>query len=70
MPYFPTDFAAWIEIQKRWESLNLAGSDDNFKSWPSGNMTNHFLSDVCFGVLITYLIYSFISTAFLRVKGE
>ena len=90
---------------------NLAGSNDNFKSWPSGNMTiasmmfslpmltdvmkkrsgrkngiafalacvfvllygynrihmtNHFLSDVCFGTLITYLIYSLISTAFLR----
>ncbi len=90
---------------------NLAGSNDNFKSWPSGNMTiasmmfsvpmltdvmkkhsgrkhltafalacmfvliygynrihmtNHFMSDVCFGTLITYLIYSLISTAFLR----
>jgi len=29
------------------------------------HMTNHFLSDVCFGTLITYLIYSAISTAFL-----
>ena len=90
---------------------HAAGSNDNFKSWPSGNMTiasmmfslpmltdamkkrsaakngiafalacafvllygynrihmtNHFLSDVCFGTLITYLIYSLISTAFLR----
>ena len=86
-------------------------SDDNFKSWPSGNMTiasmmfslpmltdamkkrsgrknamafalacvfvliygynrihmtSHFLTDVCFGTLITYLIYALISTAFLR----
>lgn len=86
-----------------------AGSNDNFKSWPSGNMTiatmmmslplllnnlkwknkyisiiaycvglgfvilyaynrmhmgNHFLSDVCFGTLITYLIYSLIDFAF------
>ena len=95
-----------------WQMIpNLAGSNDNFKSWPSGNMTiasmmfslpmltdamkkrsaakngiafalacafvllygynrihmtNHFLSDVCFGTLITYLIYSLISTAFLR----
>ena len=33
-------------------------------------MTNHFLSDVCFGTLITYLIYVLISTAFLRTQGE
>ena len=95
-----------------WQMVpNLAGSDDNFKSWPSGNMTiatmlfslpmitdvlkrrsrrrsllaftlaclfvlaygynrihmtNHFLSDVCFGTLITYLIFAAISRAFLR----
>ncbi len=95
-----------------WQMIpNLAGGDDNFKSWPSGNMTiasmmfslpmltdvgkrrserknriafglacafvllyaynrihmtNHFLSDVCFGTLISYLIYAVISTAFLR----
>ena len=30
------------------------------------HMTNHFLSDVCFGTLITYLIYAAVSTAFLR----
>lgn len=99
------------EFRNWWQMIpNLAGSDDNFKSWPSGNMTiasmifslpmltdvcmcrserknrvafgfacafvllygynrihmtNHFLSDVCFGTLITYLIYSAISTAFL-----
>ena len=97
-----------------WEMIpNLAGSNDNFKSWPSGNMTiasmmfslpmlsdvlkkrsnvknavcfafavvfvviygynrihmtNHFLSDVCFGTLITYLIFSAVSTAFLRPR--
>ena len=93
----------------------LAGSDDNFKSWPSGNMTiasmmfslpmladvckkksmaknlvcfglacafvalygynrihmtNHFLTDVCFGTLITYIIYSVISTAFLKAAEK
>ena len=98
------------EFRNWWQMVpNLAGSDDNFKSWPSGNMTiasmmfslpmltdvmkkrsnaknliafvlacvfvlvygynrihmtNHFLSDVCFGTLITYLIYSLVSTAF------
>ena len=97
-----------------WEMIpNLAGSNDNFKSWPRGNMTiasmmfslpmlsdvlkkrsnvknavcfafavvfviiygynrihmtNHFLSDVCFGTLITYLIFSAVSTAFLRPR--
>ena len=27
-------------------------------------MTNHFLTDVCFGTLFTYLIYAVISTSF------
>ena len=94
---------------------NLAGSDDNFKSWPSGNMTiasmmfslpmladvmkkrsnsknlicfivaclyvliygynrihmtNHFLSDVCFGTLITYFIYVVVSEAFLSASEK
>ena len=95
-----------------WQMIpNLARGDDNFKSWPSGNMTiaammfalpmltnalknrsarknavafgfacfyvaiygynrihmtNHFLSDVCFGTLITYLIFSGIGVAFMR----
>ena len=89
---------------------NLAGSNDSFKSWPSGNMTiaammfslpmladvtkkrsegrnfrcflvacafvllygynrihmtNHFLTDVCFGTLITYLIHAVVSKALL-----
>ena len=98
-----SQYRAW------WQMIpNLAGNDDNFKSWPSGNMTiaammfslpmlsdvmrnrsmrrnltafaiacifvvvygynrihmtNHFLTDVCFGTLITYLIYAGISTA-------
>jgi hypothetical protein len=100
------------EFRNWWQMVpNLAGSNDNYKSWPSGNMTiasmmfplpmltdvcrnrsgkknlaafgfacafvllygynrihmtNHFLSDVCFGTLITYLIFSVISTAFLQ----
>ena len=104
------------EFRNWWQMIpNLAGSDDNSKSWPSGNMTiasmmfslpmltdvcmcrserknriafgfacalvllygynrihmtNHFLSDVCFGTLITYLIYSAISTAFLRASEQ
>lgn len=97
------------QFRNWWQMVpNLAGSDDSFKSWPSGNMTiasmmfalpmladvtkkrsagrnfrcfivacafvviygynrihmtNHFLSDVCFGTLITYLIYSVVSAA-------
>ena len=96
-----------------WQMVpNLAGSDDSFKSWPSGNMTiaammfslpmladvtkkrserrnfhcfifacvfvllygynrihmtNHFLTDVCFGTLITYLIHVVVSKALLPV---
>jgi membrane-associated phospholipid phosphatase len=94
---------------------NLAGSNDNFKSWPSGNMTiacmmfalpmitdvfkkrsekknliafiiacifvviygynrihmtSHFLTDVCFGTLITYLIFAGIGTAFMKTVEE
>ena len=98
------------QFRNWWQMIpNLAGGDDNFKSWPSGNMTiasmmfslpmiadvtrkrsdrknllcfiaacfyvliygynrihmtNHFLSDVCFGTLITYLIYAIVSEAF------
>ena len=95
-----------------WQMIpNLARGDDNFRSWPSGNMTiaammfalpmltnalknrsarknavafgfacfyvaiygynrihmtNHFLSDVCFGTLITYLIFSGIGVTFMK----
>ena len=102
------------EFRNWWQMVpNLAGSNDSFKSWPSGNMTiasmmfslpmvtdvlkrrsaqknltafgfaglyvllygynrihmtNHFLSDVCFGTLITYLLYAVISTAFLKTS--
>ena len=104
------------EFRQWWQMVpNLAGSNDNYKSWPSGNMTiasmmfslpmladvtkkrsngrtlrcffvacvfvllygynrihmtNHFLTDVCFGTIITYLIYAVISTAFLRAVRE
>ena len=104
------------EFRNWWQMIpNLAGSNDNFKSWPSGNMTiasmmfslpmladvlkkrsgtkniicfsaavifvvlygynrihmtNHFLSDVCFGTLITYLIYSIVATAFLKAAQK
>ena len=92
---------------KNWWEWNpyYAGSNDNFKSWPSGNMaiaammfsfpllmknvkktnsimlyvsfgvaaiyvvlygynrihmTNHFLSDVCFGTLFAYIVYALV----------
>ena len=99
------------EFRNWWQMIpNLAGSNDSFKSWPSGNMTiaammfslpmladvtkkrsedrnfrcfivacvfvllygynrihmtNHFLTDVCFGTLITYLIHAVVSRALL-----
>ena len=34
------------------------------------HMTNHFLTDVCFGTLITCLIYVGISAAFLRAAEK
>lgn len=100
------------EFRNWWQMVpNLAGANDSFKSWPSGNMTiasmmfslpllsdvhknrsekknivcfviascfvmiygynrihmtNHFLSDVCFGTLITYLIFLSVSAAFIK----
>ena len=103
------------QFRNWWQMVPyLAGNDDNFKSWPSGNMTiasmmfslpmladvmrkrsdrknqicfivacfyvlvygynrihmtNHYLSDVCFGTLFTYLIYSAISEAFLSATN-
>lgn len=102
------------EFRNWWQMIpNLAGSNDSFKSWPSGNMTiasmmfglpllmdvtrkrsnrknmiafgiacffvvlygynrihmtNHFLTDVCFGTLFTYLIHAAVSCVFLRGK--
>ena len=105
------------DLFRNWWEMKpyLAGSNDNFKSWPSGNMTiatmmmtlplllnnlkwkkswlpvvgycvglafvilygynrmhmgNHFLSDVSFGVLITYLIHSIIDFAFFFEKQK
>ena len=114
--YLITLDAPKSEFRNWWQMIpNLAGSDDSFKSWPSGNMTiasmmfslpmladvtkkrsdgrnlrcffvaclfvliygynrihmtNHFLSDVCFGTLITYLIYAVVSKAFLNAAEK
>ena len=100
------------EFRNWWQMIpNLAGSNDNYQSWPSGHMsivsmlfalpaltdcmknrsmrknmtafvlvclfvllcgynrihmTNHFLSDVCFGVLNTSLLTAGIVQTFLR----
>jgi len=100
------------EYREWWQMIpNLAGGNDNYKSWPSGNMsiasmmfslpmltdlfkkssqkkntaafvfaclfvalygynrihmTNHFLSDVCFGTLFCYLIFATIAYAFQK----
>lgn len=104
------EFRNWWQMKPYY-----AGSNDNFKSWPSGNMTiatmmmslplllsnlkwknkyiniisyvialmfvilygynrihmgNHFLTDVCFGTLITYLIYVFIEYSFSKIIKE
>ena len=106
LPEPAAEFRNWWQFRP-----NLAGSNDNFKSWPSLNMTiaammfslplladvtkkrskkrnigcfvfaclyvaaygynrihmtNHFLSDVCFGVLITLVIFMAVSKAFIR----
>lgn len=102
------------QFRNWWQMVPyMAEGNDNFKSWPSGNMTiaammfalpmvmdtfkagsekkniaafafacgfvilyaynrvhmtNHFLSDVSFGTLITYLIFAVVSRAFLQRK--
>ena len=104
------------EFRSWWEMIpNLAGTNDNFQSWPSGHMsivstlfalplltdcmknrsqrknlaafflacvfvlvcgynrmhmTNHFLSDVCFGTLNTTLMTAGICTAFMKALPE
>ena len=102
---------------RNWYQMipNLAGTDDNFMSWPSGHMsivstlfalpvltdcmkkrsakrnlvafalvcifvllcgynrihmTNHFLSDVCFGVLIVSMMTAGICTVFLKAADD
>lgn len=100
------------EFRQWWQfTPNLAGTNDNYQSWPSGHMsivsvlfalplltdcmknrssrknliafflvcafvilcgynrmhmTNHFLSDVCFGTLNTTVITAIICTAFMK----
>ena len=34
------------------------------------HMTNHFLTDVCFGTLITYLIFAVTAKAFLETTDK
>jgi hypothetical protein len=34
------------------------------------HMTNHFLTDTCWGTLITYLIFALISSAFCRTAEK
>lgn len=104
------------EFRNWWQMVpNLAGNNDSYKSWPSGNMTmatmmfslpmlmgalknsstrknwiafgfacvyvllfmynrihmtNHFLTDTCWGTLITYLIFALISSAFCRTAEK
>ena len=104
------------EFRNWWQMIPyMAGSDDSYKSWPSGNMTiaammfslplltdscknrssrknmtafvlacgfvilygynrmhmtNHFLSDVSFGTLITYIIFAVLSMAFVKENSN
>lgn len=110
--YLITLEAPKSEYRNWWQMVpNFAGSNDNYKSWPSGNMTiaammfslpmltdvlkkasskkntaafviacifvtlygynrihmtNHFLSDVCFGTLFCYLTYAAIAYSFQK----
>ena len=51
--------------KKNWIAFAFACAFVLLYGYNRIHMTNHFLTDVCFGTLITYLIFSTISTAFL-----
>ena len=104
-----SEYKAW------WQMIPYLTDESNFRSWPSGHMTDatifftlpmfgdvlkkrstktkywlfgfaviwillmsynrihmqaHFLSDVCFGILLTYVIYAFIYKAVFSVVDE
>ncbi|MBQ2028922.1 MAG: phosphatase PAP2 family protein, partial [Clostridia bacterium] len=57
-------------IKKNWTAFALACVFVALYGYNRIHMTNHFLSDVCFGTLITYLIFALISSAFLKACGD
>lgn len=104
-----SEYKAW------WQMIPYLAEESNFRSWPSGHMTDatifltlpmfgevlkkrtsktkywlfgfaviwilvmsynrihmqaHFLSDVCFGILLTYFIYAFIYKAVFSVVKD
>ena len=64
-----TDACKSRSERKNWIAFGFACAFVLLYGYNRIHMTNHCLSDVCFGTLITYLIYSVISTAFLYAAG-
>ena len=56
--------------KKNWISFIIACLFVAVYGYNRIHMTNHFLSDVCFGTLITYIIFAVISTAFLKAAEK
>ena len=55
---------------KNWTAYGIACGFVLLYGYNRIHMTNHFLSDVSFGTLITYLIFWAVSAAFLRSLGK
>ena len=55
---------------KNWTAFGVACGFVILYGYNRIHMTNHFLSDVCFGTLIAYLIFAVVSSAFLRAAEE
>ena len=55
---------------KNWAVFGVACGFVILYGYNRIHMTNHFLSDVCFGTLITYLIFAVVSSAFMRAAED
>ena len=63
-----TDVLKQRSMKKNMAAFGFAGLYVLLYGYNRIHMTNHFLSDVCFGTLITCLLYAVISTAFLKAE--
>ena len=65
-----TDVLKKRSMRKNWFAYGIACGFVLLYGYNRIHMTNHFLSDVCFGTLITYLIFAAVSCAFLRTADH
>ena len=65
-----TDLSKKRNEKKNMVAFAIAGAFVILYGYNRIHMTNHFLSDVCFGTVITYLIFAVVSSAFLQRSGR